>query len=188
MSKKRTRKTYQQGVKGVRVRVPGGGGLIFKRESSGTFLVKGQVRPDHLARPAVQELIREVSAAIDRANTSDDIGVAAAKFRRQFPFAITSVSPAENEAVAEGVMTPNKFDPPKIPEFLLTAVATTRAAEATIGDLNERFADECQKLGRDRAVWLYWARTLRSLWPLLWRAMGKAVKWGAVIAVLRRLF
>jgi hypothetical protein len=79
-------------------------------------------------------------------------------------------------------------DPPKIAEFLLTALATARHAESAIGDLNERFADECQKLGRDRAVRLYWARTLRSLWPLLWRAMGKAVKWGAVIAALRRLF
>jgi hypothetical protein len=78
--------------------------------------------------------------------------------------------------------------PPKLAEFLLTALATTRAAEAMIGDLNERFADECKKFGRDRAVRLYWARTLRSLWPLLRRAIGKALKWGAVIAAARRLF
>ncbi len=54
-------------------------------------------------------------------------------------------------------------------------------------DLNERFADEYQKFGRDRAVRIYWARTLRSLLPLAWRALGKVVKWGALIATLRRL-
>ena len=79
-------------------------------------------------------------------------------------------------------------DPPKIAEFLLTALATTRHAEAAVGDLNERFTDECEKLGRRRAVRLYWARTLRSLWPLLRRAIGKALKWGAVIAAVRRIF
>jgi hypothetical protein len=57
-----------------------------------------------------------------------------------------------------------------------------------VGDLNERFANERDKLGRCRAVRLYWARTLRSLWPLLRRAIGKALKWGAVIAAARRLF
>jgi hypothetical protein len=78
--------------------------------------------------------------------------------------------------------------PPKVAEFLLTALATTPRANAMIGDLNERLADEIQKLGRDRAVRLYWARTLRSLWPLLWRTIGKAAKWGAVLAAVRRLF
>jgi hypothetical protein len=73
-------------------------------------------------------------------------------------------------------------------EFLLTLFATTPRAEAAIGDLNERFADECKKLGRQRALRLYWARTLRSLWPLLRRAIGKMLKWGVVIATVRRLF
>jgi len=45
-----------------------------------------------------------------------------------------------------------------------------------------------KKLGRPRAVRLYWARTLRSLWPLLRRAIGKALKWGVLIATVRRLF
>src|SRR5229473_3743494 len=72
--------------------------------------------------------------------------------------------------------------PPKFAEFLLTALATARAAEAMIGDLNERFADECQKFGPRRAVRLYWARTLRSLWPLLMRAIARALRRNAVIA------
>jgi len=37
-------------------------------------------------------------------------------------------------------------DPPKLAEFLLSAFATTRRAEAAIGDLNEHFARDCEKL------------------------------------------
>jgi hypothetical protein len=79
-------------------------------------------------------------------------------------------------------------EPPTLAEFLLTALAATRTAEAMIGDLNERFTCDCDEFGRPRAVHLYWARTLRSLCPLLRRAIGKALKWGAVIAAVRRLF
>ena len=78
--------------------------------------------------------------------------------------------------------------PPKVAEFLLTALATTPRANAMNGDLNEHFTRDCEKLGRRRAVRLYWARTLRSLWPLLVRAIGRAVKWGALIATTRWYF
>jgi hypothetical protein len=78
-------------------------------------------------------------------------------------------------------------DPPKIAEFLLITFATTRYAAHAVGDRNEVFARECKELGRNRAARRYWAHALRSLGPLLWRAMGKAVKWGAVIAAVKRL-
>jgi hypothetical protein len=79
-------------------------------------------------------------------------------------------------------------DPPKLAEFLLIAFATTRHAAHVVGDRNEVFARECEEFGRDRAVRRYWADTLRSLWPLLRRVIGKALKWGAVIATVRRFF
>jgi hypothetical protein len=85
-------------------------------------------------------------------------------------------------------MKSDKLDPPKIAEFLLIAFATTRYAAHVVGDRNEVFARECKELGRDRAVKRYWANTLRSLWPLLTRAIERALKWGYVIAALRRLF
>jgi hypothetical protein len=87
-----------------------------------------------------------------------------------------------------GATAQERRHPPKLAEFLLTLFATTRDAEGAIGDLNERFAKECKKFGPDRAVSLYWARTLRSLGPLLSRAIGKAIKWGGIIAAARRLF
>ncbi len=83
---------------------------------------------------------------------------------------------------------PRKSEPPWLAEFLLIAFATTRRAEYVIGCRNERFVRECKELGRDRAVRRYWADTLRSLWPLLGRMIGKALKWGAVIAAMRRFF
>jgi hypothetical protein len=94
-----------------------------------------------------------------------------------------------NEILAEMVEhEQTRIDPPGIAEFLLTALLKPSQADALTGDLNEHFARDCEKSGRRRAVRLYWARTLRSLWPLLWRAMGKAVKWGAVIDTVRRHF
>ncbi len=68
-------------------------------------------------------------------------------------------------------------------EFLLTMLATTPGAEAMIGDLSEHFTCECREFGRGRAVRLYWARTLRSLPPLVWRAIGNVV-----VASVKRFF
>jgi len=81
---------------------------------------------------------------------------------------------------------PNDPNPPKFAEFLLAALATPCRADAAIGDLNEHFTRDCNEFGRDRAVRLYSARTLRSLWPLLRRAIVKALKWGAVLATVKR--
>jgi len=82
----------------------------------------------------------------------------------------------------------NELDPPKFAEFLLIALSSPSRGDAMVGDLTEDFTRECKEFGRDRAVRLYWARTLRSLWPLMRHAIGKALKWGAVYAAVRRLF
>jgi len=63
-----------------------------------------------------------------------------------------------------------KHVPPRNVEFLLATLAMSRCADAMIGDLNERFARECESFGRDRAVRLFWARTLRSVPPLVRQA------------------
>jgi len=78
--------------------------------------------------------------------------------------------------------------PPKIAEFLLAVLLRPSRADAVVGDLNERFDGAVEKFGRHRSARMYWGWTLRSLWPLLGRAIGKALKWGAVIATVRRLF
>jgi hypothetical protein len=77
-------------------------------------------------------------------------------------------------------------DPPRLAEFLLTALAFSRRAEHAIGDLNEQYAREYREFGAKRAGRRYWAKALQSLAPLLVRAVGKALKWGAVIDMVRR--
>ncbi len=126
------------------------------------------------------ELIRAAQKWYERSTDGIELHKALDSFQRR-----TASGKKEPRVSAQGAKIQN---PPKIAEFLLTALATSRAAEAMVGDLTERFADECEKFGHQRAVRLYWARTLRSLWPLLRRAIGKALKWGAVIAAVRRLF
>ena|SRR5215471_4691564 len=94
----------------------------------------------------------------------------------------------EANKIAEEMNAPLTPEPPTIAEFLLTALLKPSRADAATGDLNERFARECVEFGHRRASRLYWARTWESLWPLLRRAIGKAMKWGVVIATVRRLF
>jgi len=75
--------------------------------------------------------------------------------------------------------------PPKWAEVIFIALKPA-AAEAILGDLNERFVDDCERLGPARARRHYRARVLRSLLPLVRRALGRALKWGALIAAVRK--
>jgi hypothetical protein len=79
-------------------------------------------------------------------------------------------------------------DPPPLPEFLLTMLLKPSQFESVTGDLRELFDTECRRLGRRRAVWRYWRRTVESLWPLLRMVISKALKWGAVAAAVKRMF
>ena len=68
---------------------------------------------------------------------------------------------------------------------MLTTLLKPARAEAVVGDLNEHFTRDYEEFGYNRATRLYWARTLRSLWPLLWHTICKAVKWGAIVDWVR---
>jgi len=72
-------------------------------------------------------------------------------------------------------------------DLLLIMFLKPSHVASAIGDLGEQFDRDCRCLGRRRAIWLYWRRTFDSLWPLLRRAIGKALRWGAVIAAVKRL-
>ena len=126
--------------------------------------------------------------AIHAISFGDDLALDAAVAQANFALKNWCEAKSKRAAGVADTTPPNKLDPPKIAEFLLTALSSPSRGEAMVGDLNECFAEEREKFGRDRAVRLYWARTVRSLWPLLRRAIGKALKWGAVIAAVRRMF
>jgi hypothetical protein len=73
-------------------------------------------------------------------------------------------------------------------EFLLKLCATSKRADAALGDMNERFARDYLEFGEARARRLYWAQTLRSLLPLLIQALRRGVAWVAVADALKRHF
>lgn len=79
-------------------------------------------------------------------------------------------------------------DPPKIADYCLSLFLSPAKSDAIIGDLNERFVQDCQRYGTARARQHYWGHTLWSLWPLLKRAAARAVRWGVVFEGVRRFF
>lgn len=79
-------------------------------------------------------------------------------------------------------------EPPQFAEFLVIALSSSRHGDAAIGCLNERFTRECEEYGVKRARLRYWAKAAKSIAPLLVRAVGKALKWGVVVAAVKRFF
>jgi hypothetical protein len=60
--------------------------------------------------------------------------------------------------------------------------------EAIIGDLSERFEQDCHRFSVARARRVYWGRVIRSLWPLLRRVAARAIRWSVVVEGVRRFF
>ena len=79
-------------------------------------------------------------------------------------------------------------EPPRIAEFLTAFMAHPAHVDAAVGDLNERFHRDLATYGYRRAKRFYWARTLRSILPLLRRAIGRLIKWGLIVDVVKRFF
>ncbi len=76
--------------------------------------------------------------------------------------------------------------PPAAAEWLLTLLVRARRAEALLGDLEERYRRDIEARGNRPAWWLYWARALNSLGPLLWSAIKRVGIFAAVADVARR--
>jgi hypothetical protein len=79
-------------------------------------------------------------------------------------------------------------EPPRIAEFCLALLLSKAHGEAAIGDLSERFEEDCERFGVDRARRMYWGRALKSLLPLLRRAAVHAIKWVVTAEMVRQLF
>jgi hypothetical protein len=97
--------------------------------------------------------------------------------RYMFPWTVRHVASAR--VVAE---------PPPVAEFLLGMCLPSRRVEHVVGDMNERFVRDCERYGVRRAKRLYWSQVLRSVGPLVIRAIGRALKWGVVVEGFRRKF
>jgi hypothetical protein len=83
-------------------------------------------------------------------------------------------------------LVPAVAKPPPVAEFLLGICAPAKRVDYVVDDMNERFLRECERYGAGRAKWLYWAQVVRSIGPLVIRAIGRALKWGFVVEVIKR--
>jgi len=83
---------------------------------------------------------------------------------------------------------PHVEEPPKWAEVVLVlCCGSGKRAEAIRGDLCERFTHDCAMMSPERARLLYRARVLASVFPLLKRAAGRALKWTAILSAAKRL-
>jgi hypothetical protein len=76
--------------------------------------------------------------------------------------------------------------PPKGAEALLMVVARSSLREALVGDMEQRFFENCVKFGLTRANRLYWVETLHSVSPLIWQAAKRLGIAAAAIAGFKK--
>jgi hypothetical protein len=110
-----------------------------------------------------------------------------ARISRELAAHLAEFATVESEAVGQGRSEP-AVEPPPGAEFCLSLFLSGDKSEALIGDLNERFEQDCKRYGAKRARNIYWAHSLQSLWPLLRRATVRAIRWGIMIDSVRRWF
>jgi hypothetical protein len=80
-------------------------------------------------------------------------------------------------------------EPPKLAEFLLILCSGSgKRAEAIQGDLCEQFTHDCAKMSVARARRRYWSRVLASLGPQIGRTIARAVRWAAILSLVKKLF
>ena len=82
----------------------------------------------------------------------------------------------------------NVSEPPGLAEFMVGLLLSGAKREAALGDFDEVFRQDCDRFGGRRARRLYWARAIRSVWPLLRRVAGRLIRWGALAELVRRYF
>lgn len=66
-----------------------------------------------------------------------------------------------------------KLRPPVNGEFALHLLLSKDEQEAVIGDLIERYGQKCERFGEQRAKLWFYCEVLRSVWPLLRRAIAR---------------
>lgn len=106
------------------------------------------------------------------------------------PVGLTVASPVlgQPDLVVHSSTDAQAPNPPPIPDFLFRLFAKSKRDQAAVGDINELYERDCVNFGRARAGRLYWAGTLRFLWPLLVRTISRAMKLAVIIDALKRYF
>jgi hypothetical protein len=64
-------------------------------------------------------------------------------------------------------------EPPAAPEWIVSCLVPKKTRDAILGDMKERFHDNLDQGSSARAKRLYWADAVRSVAPLVWRAIKR---------------
>jgi hypothetical protein len=102
------------------------------------------------------------------------------------PLVIISMG-GESSLTTDATILPRPIETAERPiaaEFLLRLCATSIYDESHIGDINERFKQNCSDRGHARACWLYWADTI----GFLLRHLPRALKLVALVGLVKRIF
>jgi len=84
-------------------------------------------------------------------------------------------------------VTAGKTIPPAFAQFLLRLLIKPSHCEGAIGDIDEQFRRDISNYGITRARRLYWAETIRTIWPLVVPALKRLAKYGAAVWLGRKL-
>lgn len=111
--------------------------------------------------------------------------------RELTPIEVQDASSANARAAVEDnedspITNAMALQPPGFAQWLIALTVKPKRADAILGDLSERFERDCRSQGLSRAKWLYRARVLNSIGPLLCAAAKRFSIFAAVAAVARR--
>ena len=79
-------------------------------------------------------------------------------------------------------------DPPPLAEFILAAITKPSHREGLLQCEEEVFRRNLIRKGAKRARYLYWSGMLWNVWPLMGRALRRALIVGAFILASNRLY
>ena len=125
------------------------GGMDFKRDPFLAFDVFSFLRDYHGARQAIQ--------AAGRTFKSADAGAAWTEIGMKLI----------DQEIPQNVIQRPYTSPPSLAAALITKLASSKAGEFILADLEELFHQNVQAVGLARARTLYWVQVVRSIVPLV---------------------
>jgi hypothetical protein len=118
--------------------------------------VNGRILPVILDAPPGAGRMKYLQLAVDEAMAKEELKQLRATLK-------------EAEERLDELTTTTGASPPMIAEFFISFLAPTNTAQVQLGDLQEMFHKNVERLGEKQARRKYWMQVAASLAPLLWQ-------------------
>jgi hypothetical protein len=92
------------------------------------------------------------------------------------------------EALKKERSKPKVVAPPPLAEFLVSFLAPKNSAQSFLGDLQEMYQKNAERLGEAQARRKYWIEVARSFGPLLWQWLKRVGFFTVLIDYFRSKF